>query len=68
MVDHLGNFKSWTAEFPVGYTIYKKQEPYKVLSAGTDFLVLRSEKDGTKVRVNRNTPESYEYTASPRVD
>jgi hypothetical protein len=67
MLDHLGYFKSWTASFPIGRTIYKIQDPYSVLSAGTDFLVLKHCKDGTVIKIFRNTPESHEYTASPRV-
>jgi len=67
MLDHLGNYKSWTMSFPVGRTLYKIQDPYTVLSAGTDFLVLKHGKDGTVIKIFRNTPESYDYTASPRV-
>ncbi len=67
MKDHLGFYKSWASSFPVGQTIYKASEPYRVESVGTDFLVLKSANDGSVVRVFRNTPESYEYTASPGV-
>lgn len=63
--DHLGYFKSWTTSFPVGGIIYKEREPYTVLSAGTDFLVLKRGTDGSIVKIFRNTPESYDYTASP---
>ncbi len=66
MTDHLGYFKSWASSFPVGQIIYKAQDPYTVTSVGTDFLILKS-KDGTVVRIFRNTPESYEYTASPQL-
>ena len=67
MSDHLGYFKSWTTSFPVGRTLYKIQVPYTVLSAGTDFLVLKRGTDGTVIKIFRNTPESYEYSATPRV-
>jgi hypothetical protein len=67
MTDHLGYFKSWATSFPIGETIYKVQEPYTVLSAGTDFLVLKSARDGSMVKVFRNTPESYDYTATPKL-
>jgi hypothetical protein len=58
--------KSWASSFPVGQIIYKAQDPYTVTSVGTDFLILKA-KDGTVVRIFRNTPESYEYSASPRL-
>ncbi|HYX34506.1 MAG TPA: hypothetical protein VE954_15485 [Oligoflexus sp.] len=67
MTDHLGYFKSWTTSFPVGRMIYKIQDPYTVLSAGTDFLVLKRNLDGLVIKLFRNTPESYEYTATPKV-
>lgn len=65
--DHLGFFKSWATSFPIGQIIYKDQTPYTVLSVGTDFLVLKPAQDGAVVKIFRNTPESYEYTASPRL-
>ena len=65
--DNLGLYKSWTTSFPLGSLIYKQKAVYTVMSAGTDFLILREEGNGTKVRIFRNTPESYEYSASPPV-
>ncbi|HET9236872.1 MAG TPA: hypothetical protein VFO10_06455 [Oligoflexus sp.] len=67
MKDHLGFYKSWASSFPIGQIIYKVTEPYTVESVGTDFLVLKSSKDGSVVRIFRNTEESYEFTASPQV-
>jgi hypothetical protein len=67
MKDHLGFYKSWASSFPIGQIIYKASEPYTVESVGTDFLVLKRGKDGTVVKLFRNTPESYEFTASPQV-
>lgn len=67
MKDHLGFYKSWATSFPIGQIIYKASEPYRVESVGTDFLVLKRAKDGTVVRIFRNTEESYEFTASPQV-
>lgn len=67
MAENMGFYKSWRTSFQVGWTIYKDQEPYTVLSAGTDFLVLKSSKDGTQVRIFRNTEESLEFTDSPRL-
>lgn len=65
MTDHLGFYKSWATSFPIGQIVYKVQEPYTVTSVGTDFLVMKSARDGSVVKIFRNTPESYEYTASP---
>ena len=66
MQDHLGNFKAWNQAFLPGATLFRNQEPFTVLSSGTDFLILKSLDTGTQVKLSRNTPESYEYTASPR--
>jgi hypothetical protein len=66
-VNHLGVYKSWTTSFPLGTTLYKQKSTYTVLSAGTDFLVLKDKQGGGTVRVFRNTPESYEYSATPQV-
>jgi hypothetical protein len=66
--DNLDAYKSWIKSFPVGQTIYKGNLPYLVLSAGIDFLILKSPKDTKTIRVMRNTEESLAYSPTPPLD
>ncbi len=67
MSQNLGAYKSWVTSFQPGTFIYREQEAFTVMSAGTDFIILKNAKDGSKVRLFRNTPESYQFTDAPLI-
>ncbi len=67
MSQNLGTYKSWVKNFPPGTMLFRGAEAFAVLSAGTDFLILKNVKSGSKVRIFRNTPESYEFRDAPLV-
>lgn len=68
MIQNLGNYKSWVTSFSPGTRLYRGKTPYIVMSAGIDFLILKGAEDGSKVRLFRNTPTSYEFYDAPPLE
>ena len=61
----LSDYKNWFKDFPSGQLVYQADESYTVDRSGIDFIVLIKNKDGSQLRITRNSVEAQQFYDRP---